>query len=165
MNWLLNLWNVCEPYLLEVFKWLTSTGAGVAVGTFIVKKWSKKYEDKNLAETISAKVSSGIVNKDISVSLESVNRKQLNNIKAELSREVGEAVEVMEDTVEIVKGMAKVMLKFKAATEEERNEILKSLNKVEAKQHKQLTKEVKAEPVVITIEPVSDKEVEEETLF
>lgn len=165
MDWLLNVWAVCEPYVLEALKWFASTGAGVAVGNFIIKKWAKKYENKELVEDISANVSSNIVNKDILVSLESVNKTQLNNIKADLKSEVSSAVEVMEGAVEIVKSMAKVMLKFKAATEEERQEILKALNKVETKQKVKLTKEVKTDPVVIKIEPVSNKKVEEETLF
>jgi hypothetical protein len=36
---------------------------------------------------------------------------------------------------------------------------------LEKKQNKTLTTETKAEPVVIKIEPVVDKEVKEETLF
>jgi hypothetical protein len=165
MEWLLNLWSVCEPYVLEALKWFASTGAGVAVGSWIIKKWSKKYENKELVEDISANVSSNIVNKEVLVSLESVNKTQLNNIKADLKNEISSAVDVMEGAVEIVKSMAKVMLKFKAATEEERQEILKALNKVETKQKIALTKEVKTDPVVIKIEPVSKKEVEEDSLF
>ena len=165
MDWLLNLWNVCEPYVLEALKWFASTGAGVAVGSFIIKKWAKKYENKELVEDISANVSSNIVNKDILVSLESVNKTQLNNIKAELKNEVSSAVDIMESSVEIIKSMAKVMLKFKAATEEERQEILKALNKVETKQKVKLTKEVKTDPVIIKIEPVAKKEIEEDNLF
>jgi hypothetical protein len=57
------------------------------------------------------------------------------------------------------------MLKFKAATEEERKQLLSCINNIEKCQNKKLTTEVKTDPVVIKIEPVSSKEVEEETLF
>jgi hypothetical protein len=61
--------------------------------------------------------------------------------------------------------MAKVMLKFKATTEEERKKLLECVNAIEKKQHKTLTTEVKSDPVIIKIEPVVEKEVNEETLF
>lgn len=165
MEWLLNLWNVCEPYVMEALKWFASTGAGVAVGSWIVKKWSKKYEDKQLAETISSNVTNGIVNKDILISLESVNATQLEAVKTKLVNEFANQFEFIKLQTDVVCNMAKVMLKFKATTEEERKKLLECINALEKKQNKTLTTETKAEPVVIKIEPVADKEVKEETLF
>jgi vacuolar-type H+-ATPase catalytic subunit A/Vma1 len=165
MNWLLNVWNVVEPYFMEGFKWFASTGAGVAVGSWIVKKWSKKYEDKQLAETISNNVTSGIVNKDILVSLESVNREQIEAVKTKLVQEFANQFEFIKLQTDVVCNMAKVMLKFKATTEEERKKLLECVNAIEKKQHKTLTTEVKSDPVIIKIEPVVEKEVNEETLF
>lgn len=165
MNWLLNLWNVCEPYIFEALKWFATTGAGVAVGGFIIKKWSKKYENKNLAENISEQVSSNIVNKDILVSLESVNAEQLEVIKNKLLKEFSSQFEMIKLQTNTICNMAKVMLKFKAATEEERKQLLTSINSIEKIQHKQLTTEIKSDPVVIKIEPVKNKEVEEDSLF
>lgn len=165
MDWLLNIWSVCEPYIVEGMKWFASTGAGVAIGSWIIKKWSKKYEDKNLAETISTSVTSGIVNKDILVSLESVNATQLEAIKNKLLSEFSANFEMVKMQADVVCNMAKIMLKFKAATEEERKQLLSCINNIEKCQNKKLTTEVKTDPVVIKIEPVSSKEVEEETLF
>lgn len=165
MEWLLNLWNICEPYVMEALKWFASTGAGVAIGSWIVKKWSKKYEDKQLADTISTKVTNGIVNKDILVSLESVNATQLEAVKTKLLNEFADKFNLIKLQTELNCKMAKIMLKFKATTEEERKELLEVLNEVEKTQHKTLTIETKTEPVVIKIEPVEEKEVKEETLF
>lgn len=165
MDWLLNVWNVCEPYILEALKWFASTGAGVAVGSWIVKKWAKKYENKDLADNISAQVTSGIVNKDILVSLESVNAEQLEAVKSKLLSEFADKFKLIKLQTELNCKMAKIMLKFKAATEDERKELLGVLNEVEKTQNKTLTVEEKADPVVIKIEPVAKKEVEEDTLF
>lgn len=165
MEWFLNLWTICEPYVLEALKWFASTGAGVAVGSFIVKKWAKKYENKELAETISTNVTSGIVNKDILVSLESVNKEQLEVVKNKLISEFSNNFELIKLQADVVCNMAKVMLKFKATTEDERKQILSCVNEIEKIQNKSLTIEKKSEPVIIKIEPVAEKEVKEETLF
>ena len=165
MEWLLNIWTYCEPYVLEGLKWFASTGAGVAIGSWIIKKWSKKYENKDLAESISSQVTSGIVNRDILVSLESVNATQLEAIKTKLLSEFEDKFQLIKLQTELNCKMAKIMLKFKAATEEERRELLTVLNDIEKTQHKTLTVETKTEPIVVKIEPVVKKEVEEESLF
>lgn len=165
MDWINSVWAVIGPYVMEFTRWLVNTGVGASIALLVVKSWSKKHSDENLAETISTKVSNGIVNKDILISLESINKEQLYTIKDELLSKFTNAFEFIDLQNKALSSMAKIMVKFKAATEEEKQDLVKAINAIESKANVKLTVEQKSEPVVIKVESVEDKVVNSDNIF
>lgn len=165
MEWIENVWGIISPYVMEFVRFLVNTGVGATIATLIVKGWAKKHSDADLADTISTKVTNGIVNKDILVSLESANKEQLYAIKNDLISQFKGAFEMIGLQNEVLSAMSKIMVKFKAASDEERTELVNAINSIERKTNAKLTTDEKAEPVVIKIEAVEDKEVDSGKLF
>ena len=65
------------------------------------------------------------------VSLESASKQQLSDIYNMLRNEICKHYEKVEAIGDINVAMAKIMIKFKAATEEEKKELLAAINKME----------------------------------
>lgn len=163
MSWIANVWNTVSPYLLEVVRWLVSTGVGASIGLLIVKGWQKKHSDSNMAGTISSTVTDGILNNiastNLKVSLEDINEKHFAQVKNELLKEFKNAFENIEMQNKVLSAMAKIMVRFKAATAEEREELVKTVNAIEIKEKAELTTNSAVEnTVVVNIEPITKTE-------
>ena len=150
-------WATVEPYVMWVFNFLVSTGMVSVISTAIVKGWQKKHSDQQLGETIATKVSENIVGKEMMVSLQSANKQQLNEIYKMLRNEICKHYEKVEAIGELNVAMAKIMVKFKAATAEEKQELLSAINKMEKIDNKPLTIETETKPVVVEIKAVEEK--------
>ena len=150
-------WAMAEPYVMWVFNFLVSTGMVSAISTLIIKGWQKKHSDQQLGDTIATKVSENIVGKEMMVSLESASKQQLSDIYNMLRSEICKHYEKVEAIGEINVAMAKIMIKFKAATEEEKQELLAAINRMEKIDNKPLTIETETKPVAVEIQAVEEK--------
>ena len=165
MDWITNAWATIEPYFMKFIDLLVNSGIGALIGMIIVKKWEKKHNEQSMTEAIASNVTNKMVGRNILVSLESVNKDQINNLIAVIKNELNKDFEIIKEQAEIISGMARIMLRFKAATEEEKAELLASINKLETTTNVELTVIKEQEPVVIEVGQVEDKETAEDTLF
>lgn len=171
MSWIANVWEVVSPYLLEIARWLVNTGVGASIGLLIVKSWQKKHSDSAIAETITSNVTDKILNNiattDIKVSLESINEKQITSLKNDLLKQFASAFEDIKMQNEALSAMAKIMVRFKAATAEERQNLIEKINAIENKEKTELTTNTAVNnTVVVNIEPiVKAEETTSENLF
>ena len=137
----------------------------------IVKGWQKKHSDNNMAGTISSTVTDSILNNiastNLKVSLEDINEKHFAQVKNELLKEFKNAFEDIEMQNKVLSAMAKIMVRFKAATTEEREELVKTVNAIEIKEKAELTTNSAVEnTVVVNIEPITrTEETTHENLF
>lgn len=160
-------WATIEPYVMWIFNFLVSTGMVSIISTTIVKGWQKKHSDQQLGDTIATKVSENIVGKEMLVSLQSASKQQLDDIYKMLRNEICKHYEKVEAIGELNAAMAKIMLKFKAATEDEKKELLSAINNIEKIDNKPLTIETEAKPVVVEIKAVEQKstDTDDDKLF
>lgn len=158
MDWLINIWTSIEPYVMKGIDLLVNSGIGAAIGLLVVKHWEKKHDEKQLTAAISENVSRNVVGKNILVSLESANKDQINNLIAVIKNELKKDFEIVTSTADVVASMAKIMLKFKATTEEEKTELLKGINELEKVKNVELTIIEESKPVVIEVEKIEETE-------
>lgn len=152
------IWLVAEPYVNYLIQLLTTSGILGIVATLIYKRLAKKVDNVNTANTVANAVVNSIAGKDLKVSLESVNKKQLNNVREEILSTFNGVFETVANQTVLLAAMAQVMIRFKAATPEEKEAIINACAKLEGAEIKQ----EKTEPIVVTIDPVETVEVEQD---
>ena len=126
------------------------------------KKWEKKHSESVLTKNISESVSKELVGKNILVSLESTNRQQINNLIEVIKNELRKDFEIVKEQANIVSSMAKIMLRFKAATEEEKQALLCAINNLEQTNNVALTVIKDEKPIVVEVSKIEESEEKEE---
>lgn len=158
MEWLDGIWGTIAPYIYMGVTFLASTGIFTIIGQSIFKKWNAKINDANLAGNIASQVSSSIVSKPIRVSLENANKKNFKSLEGKIENKLEKYLGQIGSQNSLMIAMSKIMLKFKNATEEEKEELKNALNSLEKANDITITEIEKEEPVIVSIEPVSTRD-------
>lgn len=158
MEFISNAWAIIEPYFMKLVEFVINTGIGTTIALMVVQKWQKKHSDQNLAETVSNGVANKIIGKDIKVSLESANKAQIDALKGDLmSIFLSQQDKILKQS-ELLIAIGAIVSKFKSATPEEREVLVKALNELEKSEEKPLTEIKEEEPVIVTIGEVEKDE-------
>ena len=164
MEWLASAWATIEPYAVKFLDLIINSGIGALIGLLVVKKWEKKHDENSLTNKISENVSKNIIGKNVLVSLEAANKEQINNILSVIQNQLKKDFEIVKEQANIVSSMAKIMLRFKAATEEEKQQLLASINNLEKVNNVELTIIEDAKPVVVEVSKIEESETQAEDI-
>lgn len=149
------VWAIAEPYVIAFISFLVSSGVLAVIGKLIAGKVTNKINSEKLAEDITTKVIESIVNTDVKVSLESVNKAQMEDISIKLNKGNVANNETLHKQNLAIIAMGRVLLHLKASTEEEKIDLLNTINALEEDDAKI---ELPVDNVVtVNIQPVPDK--------
>jgi len=154
MEWLTSVWVAIEPFMDKIFNFLVSSGIGAAVSLYVIRRWERRHQDDTLAQDVSTQVASNLINNDIMVSLESINREQIEQMKTEILTKFGNSLDTIALQTVLVGDIARVMLRFKAATSEEKEAILNDLATLTNVTRESLSTR-NSEPIRINVAPIS----------
>lgn len=144
------IWAVIEPYIGQIVTWITASGLLAVLGKVILSSLTKKVNNLTVTKDISDAVVNSIASKDLKVSLESVNKKQLANVKTDIIGTFEKHFENIKNQNELLAAIAPIMMRFKAALPEEKEAIAEALSKLSGSQ----VKVNDEKPIVVTIEPI-----------
>lgn len=134
------LWEVIRPFVVYVLSALLS---GTIVAGFISKAISKKYDTKAIAKSVVE----DIANKDISVDLETMTRKEIMAIGTALKANLQDGLAGVENMRRSVALLCNALSKSKTLTQEERDELA-----AEAKKLDETVQAESKEKVVVRLE-------------
>ena len=147
------IWDYLGPILASIGTYLV-----VALPTLlpIIKKAGSKMIDKVDksvdANAIANKVANKLANSEVKMSLESVNKKQLNQIEDRLTKTFKDMVTTVDNMEQVLVIIGSIMSKFKVATEEERAELEKAVSALSGKPVKYTE-----EPIVVKLDKIDDE--------
>ena len=130
------IWAVIEPYIGQIVTWVTASGLLAVLGKVILSSLTKKVNNLTVTKDISDAVVNSIASKDLKVSLESVNKKQLANVKTDIIGTFEKHFENIKNQNELLAAIAPIMMRFKAALPEEKEAIAEALSKLSGSQVK-----------------------------
>ena len=155
MEWITSVWVAVEPFVERFLDWLISTGIGAAVALYVIRRWERRHQNDNLSADVAEQVSSRLVSSDIQVSLESVNRAQLENIRTQLMTTFGNSMDAIALQTVLIGDIARIMLRFKAATQEEKEAIATDLARLTNVSVSSIDIQ-KTDPIVINVQPIKE---------
>lgn len=118
------LWEVIRPFVVYVLSALLS---GTIVAGFISRAIAKKYDTKAIAKSVVE----DIANKDISVDLESMTRKEIMAIGTALKANLQEGLAGVENMRRSLALVCGALSKSKTLTQEEREELAAEAKKLD----------------------------------
>ncbi len=151
-----SVWATVEPYVLSAGYFLVSSGILAFVGRAIANRVTKKVDTKEISNNVSDAVTNKLTNTEVRMSLETVNKAQMAEIHKYLAQGTVVTQETLHKQNRTIIAMGKVLLHLKASTEEEKKELLDSLNDLEEDDAKI---ELPVENVVtVEIKPIETKQ-------
>lgn len=146
------LWEVIRPFVIYVLSALLS---GTIIAGFISRAIAKKYDTKAIAKSVVE----DIANKDISVDLETMTRKEIMAIGTALKANLQDGLAGVENMRRSLALVCGALAKSKTLTQEEREELA-----AEAKKLDETVQAEAKEKVVVRLEKSEpDKETTRET--
>lgn len=151
------IWAQISGYVIPIISSLVSSGVIGTLIAFIAKKimakTEQKIENNVIAKDISKAVVDNITNKELKISLESFNKKQVNELKDDLTKQFKGAFESIEMQNNILAILAQIMSKFRAVTDEEKEALAAAISVLMGKKVELPKTE---EPITITIDKIED---------
>ena len=138
------IWEIVRPIVVYA---ITGLITGVIIGKVVSRLIRRKYD----AKAIANEVLSQLTTKDISIDLETLTKKELADIGAELKSSLKDGMTDIANMKRSVALMCNALSKSKVLTQEERTELAAEAKKLDAEAAKEVTEKVtvrleKAEP-------------------
>ena len=138
------IWEIVRPIVVYA---ITGLITGVIIGKVVSRLIRRKYD----AKAIANEVLSQLTTKDISIDLETLTKKELADIGAELKNNLKDGMTDIANMKRSVALMCNALSKSKVLTQEERTELAAEAKKLDAEAAKEVTEKVtvrleKAEP-------------------
>ena len=138
------LWEIIRPIVVYALSGLIT---GVIIGKVVSRLIRRKYD----AKAIANEVLSQLMTKDISIDLETLTKKELADIGAELKNNLKDGMTDIANMKRSVALMCNALSKSKVLTQEERTELAAEAKKLDAEAAAEVTEKVtvrleKAEP-------------------